>query len=96
MAAIARRVIRDMIATTVVATTPTAGAVVIPAAVAMVVTARVAIMGAAVIPINRGDTRPPGEVAKGRGQRTHYQTNIGLPVGAVNICLCQWNLFKCT
>jgi hypothetical protein len=62
MAAIARRVLRDMIAVTTVATTPTAGAVVIAAMPAAAVTVRVAMVGAAVIPINRGDTRPLGEV----------------------------------
>ena len=47
MAAIAHRVIRDMIMTTTVATTPTAGAVVIAGAVVTVVTVRAAMVGAA-------------------------------------------------
>lgn len=50
MAAIARRVIRDMIATITVATTSTMGAVVIAAAAVTVVTVRaVAMVGAAVM-----------------------------------------------
>ena len=44
MAAIARRVIRDMIATITVATTPTMGAVVIAAAAVTAVTVRAAAM----------------------------------------------------
>ncbi len=50
MAAIARRVIRDMIATITVAATSTTGAVVIAAAAVTVVTVRaVAMVGAAVM-----------------------------------------------
>jgi hypothetical protein len=45
MAAIARRVIRDMIATITVATTSTMGAVVIAAAAITVVTVRAVAMG---------------------------------------------------
>jgi HAMP domain-containing protein len=61
MAAIARRVIRDMIATTTVATTPTAGAMVIaatPAAAVTVVTVRAAMVGAAAMMAMAATARP--------------------------------------